>query len=695
MSLKRFEAQSHKEAMRRVRESLGADAIIVTSRKTERGFEVFALREADLDQFDDYQESASGSKDITRQLLNDVQEMRSLLQQQMSQNPPQDKRNWVYLKLRAAGYADNLSRELVALMPQHLTRADADKGQLEEWLSQQLAARLQRPHQEWDLLQHQGVIALVGPTGVGKTTTTAKLAAHYVMQMGNESLLLVTTDSYRVGAQQQLATYAELLDVDMFALSDDTDLDELARKVHDKRLVLIDTVGMSQRDHRLTQRIASLAAPELGHKPRLALLLNSASQEATLKEVADVYQKIARQLDFTLRDCILTKVDEASCLGGALNTVIDFGFCIQAVSGGQQVPEDLLVPNSFDLAAQSLAASATSAESETAPVQLSAGLSPESYALMSHAHIVRQCAESLGVIVPDFAQISALLGQPTSSLALPRQRQPQTVWSLWSSPAFFQGWPQRIPHFSLDESGLPMVGAVLQELLEPSADPEPTAGHLFDYLPTAEELEGLEQHERPWLAKLNRQHHVVAQNKKRGCAAVISQEGIDLDQWKVDYRGEQRLVKSRIAAVALKKNQPERLQLLGVKVGPGRAKGSSFERYFLVYSACSAEQARALIDKMLATDELPRLTRMAWQQILAEQGEGLDGSAERLYLSATWAALATRVANSSAPRASQARAQLMALTQRSGRIEAGKLMLAMEQVIQAHEAFRVVYQQEQ
>ncbi|RUO56751.1 flagellar biosynthesis protein FlhF [Pseudidiomarina homiensis] len=698
MSLKRFEAQSHKEAMRLVRAAMGADAIIVTSRKTAQGFEVFALREEDLDNVVG-EAPAEAASDITRQLLHDVQEMRSLLQQQMNQNPPEDKRKWSYLKLRSSGYSEALARELITLMPQHLSRSETRSEAIEAWLTQQLAARLQHPQQDWDLLQHQGVIALVGPTGVGKTTTTAKLAAHYVMQMGSESLLLVTTDSYRVGAQQQLATYAELLNVELFAMTDDSDLEVLAEKIKNKRLVLVDTVGMSQRDHRLTQRIASFSVPELGSKPRLALLLNAASQQATLHEVASVYQTIAEQLELPLRDCILTKTDEASCLGGALDTAMHFGLCLQAVSGGQQVPEDIQAPDFNALVAASLTVTAeTHAFAESEGAQLSSGLSPDSYALVSHAQVIRQCVEGLAAVVPDFAEVSARIGDASTIGELPRQLPQATAWALWSAPRPFQGWGQLTPHIALDSAGLPLVDAVLQHLCDDAEVLQPNQGHLFDYLPNVTQLMALEQEQVAWLAKPSRNHHVVSQGEKNSCVKVIARNGIDLDQWTMTYRGEQRKVKLRIAAVSLQRDSEETLQLLGVKVSAGKAKGSQFERFFLVHSACTAEQTRCLVDYMLLNDELPRLTRLAWQQLESNAAiteNSVEANNKRLYLSGVLAALASRVEHTQHQGGSQVRAQLMALTQRSGRIEASKLMSAMWQVIQAHEAFRVVYQQEQ
>ncbi len=114
-------------------------------------------------------------------------------------------------------------------------------------------------HEDEDaLLAQGGVYALMGPTGVGKTTTTAKLAARCVMRFGADKLALVTTDSYRIGAYEQLRIYGQILDVPVYAVKDAADLHLVLQDLRDKHMVLIDTVGMSQRDRAVSDQIAML-----------------------------------------------------------------------------------------------------------------------------------------------------------------------------------------------------------------------------------------------------------------------------------------------------------------------------------------------------------------------------------------------------------------------------------------------------
>lgn len=270
MSIQRFTANSQRQALRLVRDALGDDAVIISSRKQGDSVEIFAMREADLDQLESQttvpatpavptEPATQPMAQALEQLLADMQQMRNLLQQQQGEPVTEDNRQRLYRHLRSADFSDELAQQYSDLLPAHLNHRSTPYSDVQTWLKQQLAARIAHQGElspnEWQLLQHQGVIALIGPTGVGKTTTTAKLAANYVMQHGNDSLLLVTTDSYRIGAQQQLAIYAELLDVEMHALADGEGLETLAGKMQGKRLVLVDTVGMSQRDQRLAQKI--------------------------------------------------------------------------------------------------------------------------------------------------------------------------------------------------------------------------------------------------------------------------------------------------------------------------------------------------------------------------------------------------------------------------------------------------------
>jgi flagellar biosynthesis protein FlhF len=191
-------------------------------------------------------------------------------------------------------------------------------------------------------MERGGVYALMGPTGVGKTTTTAKLAARCVMRFGAERVALLTTDSYRIGAHEQLRIYGKILGVSVHAVKDAADLKLTLDELRNKHIVLIDTIGMSQRDRALTEQIAMLCGT--GRPVQRLLLLNATSHGDTLNEVVHAYRSHpmpGHQPD--LAGCILTKLDEATNIGAVLDTVIRYRLPVHYVSTGQKVPENLYV----------------------------------------------------------------------------------------------------------------------------------------------------------------------------------------------------------------------------------------------------------------------------------------------------------------------------------------------------------------
>ena len=128
----------------------------------------------------------------------------------------------------------------------------------EAWLNCLTLAADSLPIMENKILDDGGLVALVGPTGVGKTTTIAKIAARFRMRHGPDSLALITTDNFRIGAHEQLSNFARILGVPMRVASTEEDFQDALTDFVDKRLVLIDTAGMSQRDIRMTEQFKLL-----------------------------------------------------------------------------------------------------------------------------------------------------------------------------------------------------------------------------------------------------------------------------------------------------------------------------------------------------------------------------------------------------------------------------------------------------
>ncbi len=236
-----------------------------------------------------------------------------------------------------AGFSTGLIRQIADQLPDDYTNQQA-----QQWLVQTLVRSLRYADSAEDIVSRGGVYALVGPTGVGKTTTTAKLAARCAVRYGASKLALLTTDSYRVGAHDQLRIYAKILGVAVHTVSDPQDLRQALDSIRGKHLVLIDTVGMSQRDERVREQGMLLAQPEV----KRLLLLNSASQGETLDEVVTAYcGGTPEQPDAPLEGCILSKLDEAVQPGQALDVIIRHRLFLQYTSSGQRVPEDLHTPS--------------------------------------------------------------------------------------------------------------------------------------------------------------------------------------------------------------------------------------------------------------------------------------------------------------------------------------------------------------
>ncbi len=210
----------------------------------------------------------------------------------------------------------------------------ADKQSFEEaWRSILFNISKALPVVEENLLERGGVLCLVGPTGVGKTTTIAKLAARYSLRNGSKNVALITMDNYRIGAHEQLRTYGRILGIDVHVAKNAGALMEILDVLEDKKLILVDTAGLGQRDERLVQQLEMMqsALPSAQN----ILVMSAATQPGSFAQIVKAYQRVP------LAGCILTKIDEAVNIGGALSAMIKFQLPIAFISNGQRVPEDM------------------------------------------------------------------------------------------------------------------------------------------------------------------------------------------------------------------------------------------------------------------------------------------------------------------------------------------------------------------
>ncbi|WP_213298657.1 flagellar biosynthesis protein FlhF [Paraburkholderia sacchari] len=277
---------------------------------------------------------------VNETVMHELASMRGMMEEQFAGLlwGEHQRRNPVQGALTKQLFAAGFSAQLVKMVVDRLPSVETEEAGM-EWVQSVLESNLPVLEDEEALMERGGVFALMGPTGVGKTTTTAKLAARCVMRFGASKVALLTTDSYRIGGHEQLRIFGKILGVSVHAVRDGADLQLALTELKNKHIVLIDTIGMSQRDRAVTDQIAMLCGT--GRPVQRLLLLSATSHGDTLNEVVQAYQHGPD--NSPLAGCILTKLDEATNLGSTLDTVLRYKLPVHYVSTGQKVPENLYV----------------------------------------------------------------------------------------------------------------------------------------------------------------------------------------------------------------------------------------------------------------------------------------------------------------------------------------------------------------
>lgn len=267
-----------------------------------------------------------------RQMMEEIRSMRGMLEAQLAeiswgaQHRREPMKATVMREMLAAGFSASLARYLTEKLPEQ-------GGDAMSWIKAVLTRNLSAAADENAILDNGGVFALVGPTGVGKTTTTAKLAARCVMRHGAGKLALITTDGYRVGGFEQLRIYGKILGVMVHSVKDEADLRIALAEMKNKHTVLIDTAGAGQRDQMVAEQVAMLSGADTPVKRILCMSATSTGE--TLNEVVRAYKGDG------LAGAIITKLDEAATIGAVLDVIIRQKLQLQYIANGQRVPEDL------------------------------------------------------------------------------------------------------------------------------------------------------------------------------------------------------------------------------------------------------------------------------------------------------------------------------------------------------------------
>ena len=374
MNLKKFYEKNMHTALQRIREELGENAVIISSNQSASGVEVVAATDyevaANSDVIANYKRSESvyesnvdsdNKKYIdsfrsnststayasnTTSIQEEISQLRAMIESQtemiswdklISQNTVARQ---ALQKLSINGFGFSLSKLL-------LDEINNTQNFEEAWSVIENKIKHSLLVTQENVIDSGGIVALVGPTGVGKTTTIAKIAAQYATKNSNEDIAIISTDHFRIGAHDQISIYGSILNVPVITANSELELIKALNVVKQKKLVLIDTAGLSQRDERVKEIMQTLS--KLSKELITYLVISANSQLCVQKEIINNFMSDG------LSGVVLSKTDEASQIGGIFTAVIEKELPIAYETNGQRVPEDIARLNQSQLMAKALA----------------------------------------------------------------------------------------------------------------------------------------------------------------------------------------------------------------------------------------------------------------------------------------------------------------------------------------------------
>ncbi|PKM80859.1 MAG: flagellar biosynthesis protein FlhF [Firmicutes bacterium HGW-Firmicutes-14] len=372
MRVKRYVAETLQDAMLKVKMDMGKDAVILHTRKFKEGgffgffgkvmFEVTAAVEDTVyspapavhskNQPEVHALPANGEKDGQEEMPDiqeELKEMKSMLSEVMTQiDVSQDLKAFPksmqkqYQIMIENDVEDRLAKKLLKDAMKKLGQEETAET-VRECLDQQIIKILKKPKPITfkKLGLSQQLIALVGPTGVGKTTTIAKLAATFSI-VDKKKVALITADTYRVAAVEQLKTYGEIIGIPIDVVYTPQELQDALAKHTDKDLILIDTAG---RSHKNTGQMIELQSfIEAAGPTDIFLVLSATTKYKDMQDIVNSYS------DIEVTRLVFTKLDETSSLGAILNVVSNTQKCLSYVTAGQNVPDDIEVADPVKIA---------------------------------------------------------------------------------------------------------------------------------------------------------------------------------------------------------------------------------------------------------------------------------------------------------------------------------------------------------
>jgi flagellar biosynthesis protein FlhF len=367
MQIKKYFAADMRQAMRAIREEQGPDAVILSNRTLADGVEISVAIDYDVDaprSAPQRQPAGDQAADLNglqgfRELLarreavqaraagpadgavnDELRTLRRMLETQLAALAWNDMTRRAPLatellrELSEIGFAPDIAARVADALP-----TDVDFTAARRLAIARIADEIATTGDRW--AEFGGTVAFVGPPGAGKSSAIAKLAARWVLRHGNAGLVLISADVERVGSIEETAHLGRLMGARTYNVGSLDELPGLLVRVATARLVLIDTTGAGPRDARLAATVQALRAASATLE--IALTLSASTQAGAIEEAVAVLR------DERVAACILTKLDEAASLGGALSALIRAGLPVAYVSEGRRVPDDLRVARPLDL----------------------------------------------------------------------------------------------------------------------------------------------------------------------------------------------------------------------------------------------------------------------------------------------------------------------------------------------------------
>lgn len=354
MQIKRFFARDTHRALRKVREAMGSEAVIIANRTVDGGVEITASGDYD-DSHIDILNSASEETVAVAEVANEnnanqdkvidgmrseIHQLKNMMESQLSamkigQWGQQDKvRADLFKQLSRMGLGADLVTRFVAMAGGEKDMKSAFRKAL-RLLAKKLITT------EKDIIKQGGIVVLIGPTGAGKTTTIAKLAAQFSMLHDAQDVVLVSADNRRIGAHEQLLAFGKLLGIPVLHTREPQELDSILSALTDKKLVLVDSSGLGQADLHDLSKLPGVNSIHQGIEHYL--VLPTTMQRAAMDRIITATKQIK------ISGCILTKIDEAIALGDAFTSLLSHKLPVAYWADGQRIQGDLYQAISEDL----------------------------------------------------------------------------------------------------------------------------------------------------------------------------------------------------------------------------------------------------------------------------------------------------------------------------------------------------------